>query len=255
MVQLISDGPIEKSLMNILYIRRALLACVASGAVMLTGCASYVSSNVTAFQDWKGSDSERSYVFERSPAQQNDLEQRAYERLVGNELSTYGFRLTNRAAAHYAVRLAYGQRETTGYAPQAVPLYAYGGWGGGWGRGWGYGPWWGPPPIVDMPYAAVESQLVIRINDLASGQEVYKVTSRNVGDDPSLPRVMPYLVRSALFDFPMPNGTTRDIRINVDKQGSGPAPLTGSNEVPVAATAVPATPAMGASGPVASPAK
>lgn len=213
--------------------------CVALGAVLLTGCASYVTSSVTAFQDWNGSDRDRTYAFDHTPSQQNDLEQRAYEQLVDNELSTYGFKLTPIAQARYAVNIAFGQHETTGYAPQAA--YGYGGWGGGWGRGgygWGYGPWWGPPPIVDMPYPAYASQLTIRIQERASGREVYKVTARNVGDESALPRVMPYLVRSALFDFPMPNGTTRNVRVNVDKHAGGPA--IGSNEVSATAVAQPA---------------
>jgi hypothetical protein len=41
---------------------------------------------------------------------------------------------------------------------------------------------------------------------------------------------MPYLVRSALADFPLANGTVRTVRIRYDKRA---AVLT--NEVPVAA--------------------
>lgn len=226
-------------------IRSGLVAVV---AVALTGCASYVSSNVTAFQDWHGSDRERTYMFDRGPEQQNDLEEQAYERLVSQELSLYGFQLTPAAQAHYAVNLAYGQRDTTGYVPQVAYGYGYGyggfggfgdfgpGWGGGWGRrGWGPGPWAPPPQVVNVPYAAFASMLMIRIKDLQSGREVYKVSVRHVGEQVPLPIVMPYLVRSALFTFPMENGATRDVKLPVDKNGHLPPLMGAGNEVPVKA--------------------
>lgn len=242
-----------------------LLAVCGVALATLSGCASYVTTNVTAFQDWHGSDRDLSYAFARSPAQQNDLEQQAYEQMVGEMLSTYGFKLTPQGQAHYAISLAYGQRDSTAYAPQAIyPGDAYGPWGGwgmprrGWGPGWGPG-WYAPPQIVEMPYAAYASQLTIRMTDRVSGHEVYKVTANHVGGQVPLPVVMPYLVNSALAHFPMSDGT-RVIRINVDKRGR---PIGAPNEVSVSATASPALlPSTGAaavspaaSSPAASPAK
>ncbi len=230
-------------------IRSMLVAVV---AVALTGCASYVSSNVTAFQDWQGSDRERTYTFDRGPEQQNDLEEQAYEQLVSQELSLYGFQPTPAARAHYAVNLAYGQRDTTGYMPQVAYGYDYGGfggwgpgWGGGWGRhGWGPDPWGAPPQVVNVPYAAFASMLMIRIKDLQSGREVYKVSVRHVGEQVPLPVVMPYLVRSALFTFPMENGATREVKLPVDKNGRVQPLIGAGTEVPVAG----AMPASGVSG-------
>ncbi|MGN6666438.1 MAG: DUF4136 domain-containing protein, partial [Trinickia sp.] len=70
--------------------------------------------------------------------------------------------------------------------------------------------------------------LAIRITERASGKEVYNVTARNTDEESSLVRAMPYLVRSALADFPLGNGTVRTVRVRYDKRG---AVLT--NEVPV----------------------
>ncbi|MGI4860362.1 MAG: DUF4136 domain-containing protein [Janthinobacterium lividum] len=211
----------------------------------LGGCTTYLSANVTAFQDWQGSDRDRTYAFERTTAQENDLEQVAYEGLVDRELSTYGFQRveapgradggairdtaegTAGATARYGVSLTYGQRDTVAFAPQVLD---YGGWGfggawggrGGWGggRGAAFGAGWGGwgAPVVDMPYAASASQLTIRIRERASGREVYKVSARHDGEQTALPAVMPYLVRSALFDFPMPNGTSREVRLPLGKR-------------------------------------
>ncbi|WP_347554812.1 DUF4136 domain-containing protein [Robbsia sp. KACC 23696] len=203
--------------------RRVAGAGVLTGVALLGGCASYVTSNVTAFQDWRGSDAQRTYAFQADPAHQNDLEQSTYQSLVAETLSTYGFSQVPRAQAHYAVSVAFAQRQTTGYAPQAI--YPGGPFGFGYDpvwrgrRGWGPGAYWAAQPtIVNLPYAASASELTIRIAALPDGKEVYKVTARHVGDQTPLPVVMPYLVRSALFDFPMPNGTVRDVKLPADRR-------------------------------------
>lgn len=209
----------------------------------LGGCTTYMSANVTAFQDWQGSDRDRTYAFERAPAQENDLEQVAYEGLVDRELSTYGFQRVGPpgqadgsaprgaagATARYGVSLSYGQRDTVAFAPQVLDYGGLGlGFGGAWGgrgawgggRGGAFGAGWGGwgAPVVDLPYAASASQLTIRIRERASGREVYKVSARHDGEQTALPAVMPYLVRSALFDFPMPNGTSREVRLPLGKR-------------------------------------
>lgn len=220
---------------------RLLAVCAVALCGSLGGCASYVSANVTAFQDWQGSDRDRTYTFARAPAQRNDLEQTAYEGLVERELATYGFRRVaepeaprgdpagapaagDAPTARYDVGLAYEQRDTVASTPQFLD---YGGWGvggrwagrGAWGGRGAFGPVPGWAPIVDVPYAASASQLTIRIRERPSGREVYKVSARHDGERAPLMTVMPYLVRSALADFPMPNGTSREVRIPLDRHG------------------------------------
>jgi hypothetical protein len=68
-----------------------------------------------------------------------------------------------------------------------------------------------------------------RLTDRASGREVYKVSASNSGGESSLVRAMPYLIRSALTDFPLGNGTVRTVKIPLDKNGGA------SNETAVAA--------------------
>ncbi|SDV51112.1 DUF4136 domain-containing protein [Chitinasiproducens palmae] len=188
---------------------------------LLSGCASYVTSDVTAFQNWSAGDADKRFAFD--PRQSNDLETNTYQRLVQEELSPHGFRLTPLAEAAYLVTLSYGTRPTTVMVPQVVsspwgPPIGWGPWGG-WGpRPFGWGPWggWGPP-VIDTPYPATDAFLTVKISQQNDGREVYRVTARHVGDDGSLPRLMPYLVRSALGDFPLPNGTVREVRIDRQK--------------------------------------
>lgn len=194
-------------------------------ALWLSGCTTYVQTQVTAFSDWSGSDATRTYAFARQGEQQNSIEQTTYETLVANELSKYNFRQTPDASARYQVALGYSVRGDLVTVRQPVyydPWPMYGPYGrpfwGPWG-GWGpYGPW-GPTGYVDQSYPVYIHALQIRMTDRQTGREVYKVTAVNSTGDPSLYQAMPYLTRSALADFPLGNGTVRTVTLPVDKNG------------------------------------
>ena len=213
----------------------ARLVLIASFA-LLSGCTAYVHTQVAAFSDWSGTDATRTYAFARSAEQQNSIEQNTYEALVGNELATHAFRQVPDADANYKVELSYSIRGDMITVRQPVyydPWPMYGGWYGrpyGWG---GYGAWggWdmGPAGYVDQSYPVFVHALQIRMTDRASGREVYKVSASNSGGESSLLRAMPYLIRSALADFPLGNGTVRTVKIPLDKNGGA------SNETAVAA--------------------
>jgi len=218
--------------------------------LLLTGCTSYVTTNVTAFQNWSVSDTDRSYTFLRT-AQYSDLEGSSYERMVDNALSGYGFQLVDASRAHYGVALAYGVRNDTVVVPQPVfydpwpgPVW-YGGYGGF--RGYGYGGF-GPPPYgalgpvayVNQAYPSFVKGLSIQIVDQKTHAEVYKVNASTTGPDPELLLAMPYLVRSALTNFPMPNGTV--IHVSLPVGTNGPAPYISKDEQ--AAVSAPASSAV-----------
>lgn len=210
------------------WTRRALMM-LAALAVTLSGCTTYVTSQVTAFSAWDGgSDATRTYAFTRNPEQQQSIEQSTYENFVADGLSSYAFRQVPERQARYLVGLAYGSRMDTVTVPQPV---FYNPWPSPyWGPINPWGPWgpWGPA-YVNQTYPVYSHALGIRITGKASGKEVYNVTARTSGDDPSLVRVMPYLVRSALSNFPLQNGSVQQVRLPVDKNGGAP------NEAPAAA--------------------
>ncbi|MFM0287887.1 DUF4136 domain-containing protein [Paraburkholderia megapolitana] len=210
------------------WTRRATLL-LAALTVMLSGCTTYVTSRVTAFSDWSGSDATRTYAFTRTAAQQNNLEQATYEQLVADELATHAFRRVDAAEARYLVGLTYSTR--AGTVTVSEPVYANpwaGPFPGYWGRPfdpWGpYGPF--PAGYVNQNYPVSVHTLGIRFTERATGKEVYNVTARTSTDEPSLVGAMPYLARSALDAFPLNNGTVRTVRIPLDKNGGA------SNEVP-----------------------
>lgn len=207
--------------------RRALTPVLAIGAMWLSGCTTYVTTQVTAFSEWSGSDATRTYAFSRTPQQQNSIEQATYEQLVAGELSTDSFKQVPSGQAHYLVALEYSSRGDTVTVSQ--PVYYANPWPGPFWRPidpWGpFGPF--PAGYVSQSYPVYTHTLGIRMTERASGKEVYNVTARNTDEEPSLVRAMPYLVRSALADFPLGNGVVRTIRIPVDKHGGA------SNEVAV----------------------
>ncbi|WP_133647829.1 DUF4136 domain-containing protein [Paraburkholderia flava] len=202
---------------------------LAALSVLFSGCTTYVASRVTAFSDWNGSDATRTYAFTRTAEQQNNLEQGTYERIVADELASDAFRRVDPAAARYLVGLTYSTHADT--MTIAQPVY-YNPWPGPyWGRP--FDPWgpFGPPfpaGYVNQTYPVSVHTLGIRITERMTGKEVYNVTARTGGDDPSLVGAMPYLARSALADFPLANGTVRMVKIPLDKNGGRPNEMSGA---------------------------
>ncbi|MEW9580722.1 DUF4136 domain-containing protein [Paraburkholderia sp. DGU8] len=218
------------------WTRRAALL-LAALTVLLSGCTTYVTTQVTAFSDWSGNDATRTYVFTRLPAAQNDLELSTYERIVAGELALHGFREVDSAHARYLVGLAYGMRSDI--VTVAEPVY-YNPWPGPyWGRP--FDPWgpWGPYPsgYVNQSYPIFTHVLGVRITEHATGKEVYNVTARNSGGESSLVRAMPYLARSALADFPLGNGAVRTVKLPLDLNSSAGHETAGSGAAPAPAPA------------------
>ncbi|MBW9103603.1 DUF4136 domain-containing protein [Paraburkholderia phenoliruptrix] len=219
------------------WARHAMLLFAAL-TVLLSGCTTYVTTQVTAFSEWSGSDATRTYAFTREPDQQNNLELTTYERIVANELATHAFRQVDTNQARYLVGLSYGIRsdlvtvaEPVYYNPWPAPYW-------GWGRP--FDPWgpWGPFPAgyVNQSYPIFTHLLGVRITERATGKEVYNVSARNSGGESSLVRAMPYLARSALADFPLGNGVVRTVKIPLDKNGGASNETAAPTAAPAAAT-------------------
>jgi hypothetical protein len=128
------------------WIRRGAGWAAALAVALLTGCTSYVTTQVTAFSDWSGSDATRTYAFTRTDAQKQSIEQSTYEPIVANELSAYAFRQVPAAQARYLVGLSYGVGSDLVTVPQ--PVY-YDPWFIGPGPYWRGGPWGHGPVGTD----------------------------------------------------------------------------------------------------------
>ncbi len=189
-----------------------------AAASLLAGCASTVTSQVTAFRQPGWADNPpRTYVFERTAAQQNDLERQTYEAWTTDQLAARGFAAAPRGSARYLVRLDYSAATRLMQVHQ--PVYPDPYWGPGpWGP-W-HGPWgaWGPwgPQYVDTTVQVPFYAYHVEIDEAATGTRVYQVTAQTQGGDGSLAGVMPYLVRSAFANFPAPNAQPILVELPLD---------------------------------------
>lgn len=211
--------------------KRIISLCFASLLLLLGGCATVVSSNVTAFNEWPADLPNKSFVFEHTDAQNNDLEYRNYEGLVRTELQRLGFvQQDNAAAAQLKVALKYEitARDVHVVEPVVADPMWYGPYGPyGWGR---YGPryfdpfydpfWYGPQVVGqrEYDYQLFLRRLNVTITRAAGGQKLYDVSVSSEGKMSSLPAVMPYLVRSAFTDFPGKSGVPHVVKIKVEDQ-------------------------------------
>src|SRR5471030_1882637 len=66
---------------------KKILTLVAAASLFLSGCATTLRSNVTAFNDWPADLPDKSYVFDTPAPAEDTLEYRSYLGLLNNELA------------------------------------------------------------------------------------------------------------------------------------------------------------------------
>ncbi|MRW94646.1 DUF4136 domain-containing protein [Duganella sp. FT80W] len=205
------------------------LATLATAAVLLlSGCATTIHSNVTAFNDWTGDIQDKSYAFEAPQGADDTLEHRNYQVLVSNELGKLGF---HQAADNEQPKLLVGMKFFTIDQPVRVltedpfmgPYWGpgfYGRYAWGYPR-WGYRPFFydsyrfGPTYVEERIKHQYQRQLRVTINSV-SGRKLYDVTVQNTSGIQATPHVMPALVQSAFAGFPGQNGVPRTIDITIE---------------------------------------
>jgi hypothetical protein len=218
------------------------LATLATAAVLLlSGCATTISSNVTAFNDWTGDVQDKSFAFEAPQGADDTLEYRNYQLLVAGELNKLGFQ---QVADGQQPKLLVGMKFFTIDHPVRViqeDPFMGSGWGPGYyGRyGWGYSRWayrpyfydpffYGPSRVEERIKHQYQRQLRVTINNV-NGRKLYDVTVQNTSGVQATPFVMPALVQSAFTGFPGQNGVPRTIDITIEPktqpmQAANPAP-------------------------------
>lgn len=197
------------------------------GAMLLTGCASTVTSEVTAFREpaWKN-EAPRTYAFERAKGEAAPLEQQTYEQWLAAALAGVGFEQVPGKEARYLVSMHYDA--VPGIVRVAETVYPdpwYGPWGPYWGPygyyrpwgPWGWGPGYWPPQTVVRDVPVTASSLRVFFKEASTGRRVYQVTAYNQTEGGSLAAVMPYLIRSAFVDFPAESGRPRRVTLEVEK--------------------------------------
>ena len=195
--------------------------------LLLSGCASTVRSNVTAFNEWPSDLADRSYVFERTKAQDQNLEYRSYENLLRGEMRRLGL-VEAEPAKKPALKVTFDFNVQVTDVRTIEPVYAdpffYGPgfFGGGfYGRryyGTFYDPFfWGAPQMQyqDRTVQLNQRSLHVLISRYGDGKSLYDVKVNSRGENPSMATVMPYMVRSAFAEFPGRNGVTHTVDLKM----------------------------------------
>jgi len=192
----------------------------AAGAVLLSGCATTIRSDVTAFNDWPSNLADKSYVFEAPTPPEDTLEHRNYLALVGNEMNKLGFHQATegqqpqlKVSMHFAT-VDIPTRILTADDPFWGGPYLGPRWRGGY-YPWGYRGYYGPVLAEEQIQHNFQRQLRITI-DSVDNRKLYDVTVVNSSHVQSTPFVMPALVQSAFQGFPGQNGVPHRIDLKLD---------------------------------------
>lgn len=203
--------------------------------LLLSGCATRIRSEVTAFHQWPAAAAEKSFAFDHKEGEPVGLERQSYENLIRTELLRVGLReaaspqdaaLKVNFDAHVTARDVrvietvvvdswYG---TPWYGPGFYSPY-WGGWPGYYHPSPFYGPFGPGMPVAreqERRYTVFHRELKLKISDTLSSQPLYEVTVRSEGKEGNLAKLMPYLVRSAFTDFPGKSGVPRVIDMKLD---------------------------------------
>lgn len=210
------------------------LSAAALIALLVSGCATTIRSDVLSFHHWPAQLADRSYAFEAPDSADNTLEYQSYENLVRAELAQLGLREAPGSTAALRVALRFATTELAQHTLEPLApmmfnsaFYRPGMRFGPPGRVGGfapfYDPFWRPFPTYAVTTEAVyrrELQLAIRDKqDL----RLFEVSVHNTSDEPSTPAVMPALVHSAFVGFPGPSGVARRIELTEQRQPNAPA--------------------------------
>jgi hypothetical protein len=215
--------------------KRLMIAAGAALALLLTGCATTIRSDVTTFHQWPAQIQDKSYVFEAPPVHDDTLEYRAYQDLVRGQLARLGFRDAGGGKPALTVSMRFTTTDvpvrvvepiSPFYDPFYRPFYhpaarfGYRGvrrpYWGGWYSPF-YDPFWSPAYQVSVEHQ-YRRELQIGIKSATDGKRLFEVTVHNTSRELSTPAVMPALVQSAFEGFPGPSGVARRVEL---KQQNG----------------------------------
>ncbi|MEX5748912.1 DUF4136 domain-containing protein [Massilia sp. X63] len=215
--------------------KRLMIAAGAALALLLTGCATTIRSDVTTFHQWPAQIQDKSYMFEAPPVHDDTLEYRAYQDLVRGQLARLGFRDAGGGKPALTVSMRFTTTDvpvrvvepiSPFYDPFYRPFYhpaarfGYRGvrrpYWGGWYSPF-YDPFWSPAYQVSVEHQ-YRRELQIGIKSATDGKRLFEVTVHNTSRELSTPAVMPALVQSAFEGFPGPSGVARRVEL---KQQNG----------------------------------
>lgn len=202
--------------------------------LLMTGCASTLRSEVTAYHEWPNDAAGKSFAFTHGDAEAQSLERQNVENLVRAQLLRVGLRdPAPGETAQLAVRVDYlndGRDvrvvETVLVDPwYGSPWYGPGFYSPYWGWS-GYGhPFYAPMrpvmPVardIERRYTVFRRELKVKITEAGNGRALHEVTVRSEGQEGNLAAVMPYLAEAAFRNFPGPSGVPQVIETKIKRR-------------------------------------
>jgi len=205
--------------------KRFLSTAIIAVSMVLTGCATTFTSQVSVFHEWPEANQDKSYILERLPAQENNPEYKFYEEELRAQLGLHGFKEIAVGATpalkigmQYATTLSELQL-TSPWHPAMYDPY----WGMHFRRAYMYDPYF--PFYGRRPFGPLDvnvsryylHQLEIDMVDFSSNKKLASIRVSSEQTDPEISKQMPYLIENALQGFPGKNGSTTTVELPLNK--------------------------------------
>lgn len=208
--------------------RKFAIILVTAVLALLTGCATTVSSQVSIFHEWPSTMPDKTYIFERAPSQENSPEYKTYEDMLRVRLLSSGFQEVAAGATPFlkvSMQYATSLSEVQYSYPWPPRMYdpfwtvhfrhshfLYRGF-----YPYPYypeGPFIGRVPDINV-YAYYLHQLQISIAELKSNKKLADIKISTEQLNSNIAAYMPYMIDSALQNFPGKNGSTTTVDIPI----------------------------------------
>ncbi|MES2047306.1 MAG: DUF4136 domain-containing protein [Pseudomonadota bacterium] len=209
--------------------KKILFSLLTASALLLCGCASTITSQVTTFHEWPNDLKGKSFAVETMPGQESDPEFKVYAAMLGEKLQGLGYNNSkDLSSADLKVVMEYGTLVSAIQLPTAF---------------WGipYDPFWqihyshfyrrsafyypyyfGRPNNFYMmsDFSATRyflHQLAISISERKSGKTLANIKVSTEQTSPRISKQMHYLLDSAFMEFPGESGNTKEIELPIAK--------------------------------------
>jgi hypothetical protein len=201
-----------------------------SALILLTGCASTLRSEVTSFQRWPAdaapvnAAAQATYSFKRVGKQGESLEHKSYEDLVRTELGALGLKEATTGSGRFQISLDYGVNTRTEKRREPIWDHGYTYWHPpsyhptfGWRPGYYAPDPWGPRVVGYQTVSRDVSTHRLRLDIAEGANKVFEASALLNDSTRSMPRAMPWLIKSVFDQFPGGNGQVRVIEFDTDK--------------------------------------
>lgn len=209
--------------------KKNLFSLITACVLFCSGCASTITSQVTAFHEWPNDLKEKSFTIEAMPGQENDPEYKLYASMLREKLKSLGFTAGKdlnssdlKVVMEYDTLLSEMQLPLPFWAARYDPFWQI-----------HYSRFYRRPGVfypyyfgrLNNFYAMPDfnltryflHQLAISIAHQKSGKTLANIKVSTEQISPRISKQMPYLIDSAFKEFPGENGRTYEINLPISK--------------------------------------